>query len=265
MSTETIRIAASSQDSFSRLPEEVITRIMKCHYNNYIGGVLLCCETFFPKDPGFLTGLCSYAAELHWCEDDERKYGYQPVATTIDAAKIQEVLKIRLVNKLFARCMLDAFFKSPIIFEHVSYDWTDPGKVFWFLPCQIEPKLVQSGGRIQAEYYTRVPYTYRFVWNKTDTHCVRTGMDLALTKQTHLPGITDADASLLANDIDKVFIHNPSGLTVRRIQFSRDLESGSICDTESTAKLVRLYWNVLGGAHGQTMDLDHNQEFTLDL
>ena len=118
-----------------------------------------------------MTGLCSYAAELHWCEDYERKYGYQPVATTIDAAKIQEVLKIRLVNKLFARCMLDAFFfKSPIIFEHVSYDWTDPGKIFWFLPCQIEPKLAQRGGRIQAEYYTRVPYTYRFVWNKTDIH-----------------------------------------------------------------------------------------------
>ncbi|KAF7677548.1 hypothetical protein GT037_004407 [Alternaria burnsii] len=256
MSTETTRVIASSQDRFSRLPEEVTTRIMKCHYSNHIRGVLLCSVMFVPEDPDFLEGICSYASELHWCEEEERKYGYQPVATTIDTVKIQEVLKIRLVNKLFARCVLDAFFKSPIIFEHRSYDLTGPGKIFWFLPCQIEPKLVQRGGSIQAEYYTRVPYTYRFVLNKTDIHCVRTGMDLALTKQTHLPSITDADASLLANDIDKVFVHNPSGLTVRGIQFSRDLERGSFFDTEFTAKLVRLYWDVLGGAHGQTMDLN---------
>jgi hypothetical protein len=163
------------------------------------------------------------AYEIYWFNLDEREYYAQPVTFTTGLQSVQKVLKTRHVNNLFTRYMLEAFFTSPIVFQHTTSELHGT-KPIWFLPCQIEPKFVQHGTPIKAEFHNPPMEFFHGLKHETNIQCVKTGIDLALSREMHLPTINDVDACLLASETNRVFIHKRDGLILQGIQFTDDLE-----------------------------------------
>ncbi|KAI4713206.1 hypothetical protein J4E89_002185 [Alternaria sp. Ai002NY15] len=107
-------VASAFQFFASGLPEEILIQILKHHRANHIKGVLVLDyhEFSVPNNPDMT------ACEVHWTEDGGHQTYTEPVVKPIGMEVVRKVLGIRRVNKLFARCMLEAFFKSPVVFHN---------------------------------------------------------------------------------------------------------------------------------------------------
>jgi len=142
---------------------------------------------------------------------------------------VRKVLGIRRVNKLFARCMLEAFFKSPVVFHNgwSMHFGTPPA---WFLPCQVEPILVKRGTSIKVQNCDEDrPQWCKSIgggpaWTEATIECAATGIDLALSKKKQMLTMNDEDAGLLARDPDITFVQTPNRLAIRGIQFTGGYE-----------------------------------------
>jgi hypothetical protein len=219
-------VASVPQDFFAGLPEEVVTRIMKYYYMNHIRGVLLLDYISSLRSDSYDACHPFQAYEIHWFKLDKREYYAEPMTFITSLPSVQTVLKTRHVNKLFARCMLEAFFTSPIVFQHATSELHGTRPI-WFLPCQIEPRLVQNGTPIKAEFRNPPMELFQVLKPETNIQCTTTAIDLALSREMHLPTIKDVDACLLASETNRVFIHKRNGLVLRGIQFTGDLEKMS--------------------------------------
>jgi hypothetical protein len=247
-----------SQNFRSPLPDEIVLRIMKYHYNNHIRGVLLLKYTYSRYNARNRPRNHLSAEEINWSEDEERQRCGLPVTTSISMDRIQEVLRIRLVNKCFARCMLDAFFTSAIVFQHTrSVGWKKD--LTWFLPCQIVPKLVQRGTQIQVTYSNYNPQNTA----NARIYCAGTGMDLALSKKNNKPSINLIDARLVKIDDDQVFFHEGSHLVVRGVQFTGSFEAVPCFTLEWSAELIQTYWIMLWCSHWQSVNLLLGQSYAI--
>ena len=215
-------VASAFQFFSSRLPEEILIKILKYHRANYIHGVLvLKYHGFSPFGiPAFL-GLTAW--EVHWTEDKGSKSYTPPVVRPLGLEVVRKVLEIRNVDRLFARCMLEAFYKSPMVFQHGQP--VDLGiKPMWFLPCQIEPKLVERGASIKVQYRNNWHMGGVVTDHEAGIECATTGIDLALSKKKQMLTMNDEDAGLLARDPDITFVQTPNRLAIRGIQFTGGYE-----------------------------------------
>ncbi|KAI4929568.1 uncharacterized protein J4E92_005233 [Alternaria infectoria] len=218
-------VASAFQFFSSRLPEEILTQILKHHRANHIKGVLVLDyhEFSVPNNPDMT------ACEVHWTEDGGHQTYTEPVVKPIGMEVVRKVLGIRRVNKLFARCMLEAFFKSPVVF-HNSWSMYFGTPPTWFLPCQVESILVKRGKSIKVQYCDDCCDEAHKQWRKdigwvpayreASIECATTGIDLALSKEKQMPTINDEDAGLLARDPDITFVQTPDRLLIRGIQFT---------------------------------------------
>ncbi|KAI4956207.1 hypothetical protein J4E91_000418 [Alternaria rosae] len=246
-----------------KLPDEIVLRIMKYHCNNQIEGVLLVHYQGSFEFPGIPRFYIIQHSLVSWREDEERE-SYTDPYSSIGSGCIQQILQIRLVSKVFARCTLDAFFTSPIVFQHSVSDLHGI-KPTWFLPCQIEPQLVRRRIPIKARYYKLPRDATSSVDIETDIQCEKTGMDLALSKQIHLPTIHELDARLFAHEPARVFIHKHDGLVIRGIQFTGCFERTSFYPRVWSEKIIQMFFILLQHPDWRSADVPPGSEFVLNL
>ncbi|KAI4936253.1 hypothetical protein J4E85_001582 [Alternaria conjuncta] len=268
MTPDTSRQAASAFQFFSsRLPEEIFLQILKHHRANHIKGVLVLDYNGFPipENPAFISLT---ACEVHWTEDKGSQSYTPPVVRPLGLEVVRKVLGIRRVNKLFARCMLEVFYKSPMVFQHGQS--SELGiKPMWFLPCQIEPKLIERGASIKVEYRDEWRRTYLGLVatdHEVGIECTTTGIDLALSREKQMPTINDEDAELLAMDPNRMFVQTPNGLLIRGIQFTGGYEEASWFLPDGWSEVaIQTFFILLQHPDWSSTDIPPGSSFILSL
>jgi hypothetical protein len=260
--------ASTTQNFFVKLPDEVLTRIMKQHRNDRIHGVLL---LDYPgsiqfRDYPVVFSLKAY--ELRWAVDEGREIATEPVTFPLDLDVVHKILEIRFFNRAFARCMLEAFFKSPMVFQHHA-SVIHSIKPVWFLPCQIKPQLLLRSTSIKAEYCDELRMLLR-TWPdtnfQTSIECANTGINLPLSKEMHLPTVDSDDTDAMASQPESVFVQTPNGLLIRGIQFTGSFEE--VClhlPTKWSEQLIQMCFILLKYPHWCSANIPPGSDFILRL